>query len=602
MKILNIKIYNGSEWVDYILSDSISELNLQNGEGLFSLQQKIDEAGDENHAYGMHNFIAGGHKNKTYQRNSTAIGGGNQAGLSEEEFNERYPDGIDTDNRPYSTSYGWAFAIGADNKALGKDNVLIGKANKSFNNHVYTFGLDNNQYGYYSFINGQLNNSYGSYNYITGYLNTIGEDKTRVHTGFIFGGGNTVKGATDFGSHHIAVVGTDNNVINSLSSVVIGIDNDINYGTGMTVIGQCLKRSFLDNGTDGSDNCMLLGKFNAQRSDITKSAALIVGAGTSEGDRKNVLEIYKDGRTKVFGAPVDDNDVVRKKELDDVTSLILGSEELNESLNTIKEIQDLLLSDDTIPGTDTGAIGTILDHQEKIYERLNIKDGQAVATIDGIEVSGGSIISASLYDDDRIYTSDELPIASGHEAIAFGKKCKATGKRSVAIGNGNTSSGNTSVVFGQTNTATGSASLTAGTQNINRGNYVFTIGLANETTEGTDSSIIVGRNNKLTNVNYPSQIGNALIGVDLTSDKYNQVVIGRSNIDTPAIADTAHPEGAIYPKFIIGNGIDENRSNAFEVYNDGRAKLYGTPIDDNDVITKGFIEYATENDINALFA
>ena len=55
------------------------------------------------------------------------------------------------------------------------------------------------------------------------------------------------------------------------------------------------------------------GKFNADN----PNALHIVGNGTSDTDagRKNAFEVLDDGRAKVQSAPVDDNDVVRKKEL-----------------------------------------------------------------------------------------------------------------------------------------------------------------------------------------------------------------------------------------------------------------------------------------------
>lgn len=88
----------------------------------------------------------------------------------------------------------------------------------------------------------------------------------------------------------------------------------------------------------------------------------------------------------------------------------------------------------------------------------------------------GSIKSSNLNDDDRPYTEDELPVASGHEAWAFGKGCKATEKRAISWGNRNKNSGNTAVVFGQLNESTASASLTQGVNNYNGGGASVLIG------------------------------------------------------------------------------------------------------------------------------
>lgn len=208
----------------------------------------------------------------------------------------------------------------------------------------------------------------------------------------------------------------------------------------------------------------------------------------------------------------------------------------------------------------------------------NIKNGIGV----------GSVQSANLDDDDRPYTEDELPVASGHESIAFGKKVKATGKRSVAIGNGNTSSGNCSFVIGQSNTGTGSGSFTGGNGNTNLGNYTLIFGHENSTNVGAHSSLIIGYRNKYTNSNPgQSQLGSALIGHRLESAYSNVTIVGSCNQDIPPKTIDGNLVSA---RFVVGNGYSDgttyHRSNAFEVYDDGRAKVYGVPVDDNDAIRK----------------
>lgn len=54
------------------------------------------------------------------------------------------------------------------------------------------------------------------------------------------------------------------------------------------------------------------GKYNADNS----KAIHIVGNGNSDTDRKNAFEVLLDGRAKVQSAPIEDNDAVRKIELD----------------------------------------------------------------------------------------------------------------------------------------------------------------------------------------------------------------------------------------------------------------------------------------------
>ena len=61
----------------------------------------------------------------------------------------------------------------------------------------------------------------------------------------------------------------------------------------------------------GYDAQTVFGKFNANKADTIFE----VGCGTSDANRKNAFEVYEDGRAKVYGIPVDQNDVVRLKEL-----------------------------------------------------------------------------------------------------------------------------------------------------------------------------------------------------------------------------------------------------------------------------------------------
>ena len=68
----------------------VGEGNLKPGEGDYSIVQVLDgDPTEENHAHHL-GSIALGLQNEAYQRFSTVIGGGNRAGMTEEEFNARY--------------------------------------------------------------------------------------------------------------------------------------------------------------------------------------------------------------------------------------------------------------------------------------------------------------------------------------------------------------------------------------------------------------------------------------------------------------------------------------------------------------------------------
>jgi hypothetical protein len=203
---------------------------------------------------------------------------------------------------------------------------------------------------------------------------------------------------------------------------------------------------------------------------------------------------------------------------------------------------------------------------------INIKNGEGL----------GSIISANLDDDDGPYTPDELPIASGHESIAWGKKVKATGKRSVAIGNGNISSGSASFAIGQLNDNSGNASLVTGYKNINSGTQTFVNGANNEVS--ATCSTVLGYGNKIPNGNYILVSGYALKTVENSSTKS---VFGAWN----------DPKSNTLLEVGNGKNTESTRSNAFEVLKDGRAKVYGKPVDANDLIRIQDIVYVSNEEI-----
>lgn len=144
-------------------------------------------------------------------------------------------------------------------------------------------------------------------------------------------------------------------------------------------------------------------------------------------------------------------------------------------LDTFKGNDGSLIISAALPfdGRVTIVDSVLLLDLEKLHNaelNLNIKNGEGI----------GSIQSSNLSDDDEPYTTDELPIASGHEAIAFGKKVVASGKRSIAIGNTAISSGNASLAIGQIVEASNSAAIALGNGTKATGMYSMAIGQENE--------------------------------------------------------------------------------------------------------------------------
>jgi hypothetical protein len=69
---------------------------------------------------------------------------------------------------------------------------------------------------------------------------------------------------------------------------------------------------------------MAFGTFNNPDS----GARFMIGIGGSEASRTNAFEVYSDGRVKVYRTPTEDNDVVRKLELNNIQTNLL--EQINQ--------------------------------------------------------------------------------------------------------------------------------------------------------------------------------------------------------------------------------------------------------------------------------
>ena len=147
---------------------------------------------------------------------------------------------------------------------------------------------------------------------------------------------------------------------------------------------------------------------------------------------------------------------------------------------------------------------------------------------------------------------------------------EVTAIRSVTAGYNNTNSGEDSIQTGTSNENYGIGSAEFGSLNINRGHY----------------SALIGSQN-INRGNYSALIGACLRNEQQNEDgTYNtKVIVGKWN------------EDKLENVFEVGNGTSNaERSNAFEVLRDGRAKVYGNltlesePTEDRHVATIKWIE------------
>ena len=123
------------------------DLALENGTGAGSLVQKRLKSDGVTWT-----------TSKAYQGAGTALGGGTQAGRTEEEFNAYFWDSVnnvplhggqgknssgeilDNVGLTYTKSYSFAFAANEENKAIARSSAAFGRGNKTFNPGEFVCG------------------------------------------------------------------------------------------------------------------------------------------------------------------------------------------------------------------------------------------------------------------------------------------------------------------------------------------------------------------------------------------------------------------------------------------------------------------------------
>lgn len=158
--------------------------------------------------------------------------------------------------------------------------------------------------------------------------------------------------------------------------------------------------------------------------------------------------------------------------------------------------------------------------------------------------------------------------AYGFASHAEGLKVSARGHYSHAEGTSTISEGESSHAEGEYTTASGMNSHTQGKWTKAVGDNSTAVGIS---TTATGNNSFAGGNNSESVKN-----GSFVHGFGLKSNQENQAVFGVYNAPYNATL------------LVVGNGQRDNyRTNAFEVYQDGRAKVQTAPQDNDDVTRKG---------------
>ena len=127
---------------------------MNEGTGKYSIVTLEDE-GRKNEAYGRGD-ISAGHKNKTYQRDAFAFGGGLETGLTYQEWLDAGNTGTEED---YEKSYSFGFTTGVDNINKGRASRVDCENNKNYAPFSAISGEGNTNYGTRNFMHGRSLNS-----------------------------------------------------------------------------------------------------------------------------------------------------------------------------------------------------------------------------------------------------------------------------------------------------------------------------------------------------------------------------------------------------------------------------------------------------------
>lgn len=181
--------------------------------------------------------------------------------------------------------------------------------------YAHVEGIYNTVYGYGSHAEGQGNIVYGhrshaeGRNTVAGRIDRHADGSRKVAGECIHTEGLNTVASGDY-SH---AEGANTKAIGAYSHAA-GANTEAHKAYS-TAIG------FYTTTEGGSNYSFVTGKYNIKG---YSNALFAVGNGSSDTDRKNAFTVLTDGRAKVQSAPKDNDDVIRKQELDALSTKALG--------------------------------------------------------------------------------------------------------------------------------------------------------------------------------------------------------------------------------------------------------------------------------------
>lgn len=272
--------------------------------------------GSENVLNGKNN-VAGGRANNVTGLYSVAFGYGNKVkgdnGVALG-YNNNESDDLE-------------FAVGLGNTLTGEGSITLGRANQAYGNYNVCIGYGNvTNNAIYATTIGNINHGYGNYSFIAGNNNTCYSDASGA-----------------IGINLKVNVSDETGVYNNSGHLVCGNNNAVNGGRNLIVGGQSNTALLHDSIVIGNNlketskgfGKAIFGNFN----DSTSGASIVLGAGSSDTQRRNVFEVFNDGAVKTPNARTyktdgtDDKRLTTKEYVDSVASQSLYTIELTEIFN-----------------------------------------------------------------------------------------------------------------------------------------------------------------------------------------------------------------------------------------------------------------------------
>ena len=327
------------------------------------------------------------------------------------------------------------------------------------------------------------------------------------------------------------------------------------------------------------DNQTVLGTYNNPVDGL-----LVVGNGTSDTDRKNAFTVNKDNSITIGSTTLTESQIQSMLAGGD-TSVLVDTRENFEANNPIIPEGQIVVIKESVELDDEPKINI----STKIGEGVSFEDTDYIANLKA-GTGYGSIVQADAINEKDAKNGKSsaqtghsvVNVASGENAVAFGKYNVASGKTAMVFGYDSEASGHRAIATGANTIASGGHSFTAGgnTEAIGRssvamgwharasgtssfalgeeitarGDYSFTTGVNNSAdgrwaiAGGTNSAAMIPCSLAL---GYYTHTGDAK-GLDPLVP-YPQAVFGKHNVPSNTAA------------FQIGWGDAANKKNIFEI-------------------------------------